>query len=54
MTQRGLAAVGQTVKLPVKVLCLGKPMKQDLRQNNLGKPTSSPRAFLEEDVIQTE
>ncbi len=37
--QRGLVAVGQTVKLAVEDDCLGVPVKQQTFKSNLGKPT---------------
>ena len=37
--QRGLTAVGQTVMLPVEVNRLGVPVKQEVLESNLGKPT---------------
>lgn len=39
--QRGLAAVGQTVKLAVETDCLGVPVKQQSPKSDLGKPTLS-------------
>lgn len=36
--QRGLAAVGQIVKLPVEVGCLGTPVKQENVKSDLRKP----------------
>ncbi len=36
--QRGLAAVGQIVKLPVEEGCLGTPLKQEYFRSDLGKP----------------
>jgi len=42
--QRGLAAVGQTVKLPVEEDCLGVPVKQETQSARKGSPRYSRKA----------